>query len=153
MTRIKWNNLNGNANAYKNPIAFSSVASLIDDVLKGDFYTDRTAGFLPAVNISENKENFAIELSVPGFKKEDFDVKVNENELTVSAEYKTENTETEKNFTKKEFSFSSFKRSFTLPETANTESIEGKYEAGILRLVIAKKEENKAKPVKEVKIS
>ncbi len=151
MTRIKWNNTNGSP--YKSGVAFSSVASLIDDVLKGDFYTDRTAGFLPAVNISENKENFTIELSVPGFKKEDFDVKVNENELTVSAEYKIENTEAEKNFTKREFSFTSFKRSFTLPETANVESIEGKYDSGILKLVIAKKEENKAKPVKEVKIS
>lgn len=150
MTLIKWNKPRS---AYDNSLAFPSVANLINDVLRNDFFSDRAAGFLPAVNISENENNFLIELSAPGFKKEDFNVKLNDNLLTISAESKTEKSTEEKNFTRKEFSFGSFERSFTLPETVNQESIEGKYEAGILKLIIGKREESKAKPIKEIKIS
>lgn len=151
MTLIKWNKPTGNA--FESSVAFPTVANLINDVLRNDFFSDRAEGFLPAVNISETNDSYVVELSVPGFAKEDFKVKVNDNLLTISAEHKTETTKQDTNYTRKEFSYGSFERSFTLPDTANAESIEGKYEAGILKLIVAKKEDSKVKPIKEIKIS
>ncbi|MCW5520315.1 Hsp20/alpha crystallin family protein [Aureitalea sp. L0-47] len=100
---------------------------------------------IPAVNIQENLTNFVIELAAPGLKKENIAIEVEENILKVSSEVtsKTETEDTERKFTRKEFNFRNFSRSFTLPETVDVENIAASYEDGILSVTIPKKEEEK----------
>ena len=108
---------------------------------------------LPAVNIKEDKDGFEVEMSAPGFEKSDFKIELNNSLLTISSEKKIENeTKEGQQFTRREFSYQSFSRSFNLPETVEGEKIEAKYENGILRLSIPKKEEAKPKPVKQIEI-
>src|SRR3990170_755274 len=99
---------------------------------------------VPSVNILENGNQFNIELAAPGFNKADFKVNVEDNVLTISAEKKEEKNEEGERFTRKEFSYNSFSRSFTLPQTASADKIDAKYNDGILRLAIPKREEAKA---------
>lgn len=107
---------------------------------------------IPAVNIKETDIEFDVELAAPGYKKTDLKVDIDNNVLTISAEKKEEKNEENKRFTRKEFSYSSFSRSFTLPQSVNAEKIDAKYADGILKLVIPKKEEAKSKAKKEIKI-
>lgn len=107
----------------------------------------------PAVNIKESNKNFCLEIAAPGFKKEDIKVSVENDVLTISAETKEEKNEETKKFTRKEFTYNSFSRSFTLPENINTESIDAKYENGILNLSIPKREESKTLPKKDIKVA
>ena len=107
---------------------------------------------VPAVNITETDTEFMLELAAPGMKKSDFHVNVDRNVLTVSSEKEEEKEEKDKNYTRKEFSYSSFERSFTLPESVDQEKIDAKYANGVLKLVLPKKEEVIPK-TKEIKIS
>jgi HSP20 family protein len=97
----------------------------------------------PAVNIAESENGFDIELAVPGLKKDDIKINLDKNLLTVSAEAKKEEVAEGKKYNKKEFNFSSFTRTFTLPETVDYTKIEAVYTDGILKLTVAKKEEAK----------
>ena len=108
----------------------------------------------PSVNILESEKGFSIELLVPGRKKEDFNIEVNNDILTISSETKSEsdNQETAK-FTRKEFSISAFKRSFTLPEIIDGDHVTASYDNGILRLMLPKKEEALPKPKRLIEIS
>ena len=108
---------------------------------------------LPAVNISEDDNGFNVEMAVPGMTKGDFKINLENNMLCISSEKKEENEKKEGQYSRKEFSYQSFSRSFALPETADDTKIEAKYENGILYLNIPKKEEAKPKPPKEIKIS
>lgn len=108
---------------------------------------------LPAVNIKEKNNEFNIELAAPGFNKNDFKINVDENVLTISAETKDEKKSEDERYTKKEFSYNSFSRSFTLPQTVNAEKIDASYNDGILKLTVPKKEEAKTNNKKEIKIS
>ncbi|MFO0356192.1 MAG: Hsp20/alpha crystallin family protein [Sphingobacteriaceae bacterium] len=96
---------------------------------------------LPATNVKETDKEFKIELAVPGFKKEDFKVNLDNEVLTISAETKSEKKDENEKFTRKEFSYNSFSRSFQLPKSANAEKINAKYEDGILKVDIIKKDE------------
>src|ERR1700744_4937610 len=125
-------------NSLVNPF-FNDVYSLLND----SFLSERVAARVPAVNIAETENEFEVELAVPGLNKEDFKINLEKNVLSVSAEKKTETTDENKKFTKREYSYSSFSRSFTLPESADHSKIEADYTAGILKLTIAKKEEAK----------
>lgn len=107
---------------------------------------------IPSVNIKENGKEFNIELAAPGFNKNDFKVSVEDNVLTISAEKKEEKKEEGERFTRKEFSYNTFSRSFTLPQSVNTDKIDAKYTDGILKLCIPKKEAAKALPKKEIKV-
>jgi HSP20 family protein len=107
---------------------------------------------LPAVNIKENKNEFNIEFASPGFTKKDFKIDLDEDVLTISAKKEKEKTEENDSFTRKEFSYNSFSRSFTLPKTANAEKIDAKYNDGILKLSIPKREGEKLHPKKEIKV-
>jgi len=107
---------------------------------------------VPAVNINETDKVFELELAAPGLKKNDFKVNIDRNVLTVSTEKKEEKEEKEKNYTRKEFSYYSFNRSFTLPESINQEKIDAKYNDGVLKLVLPKKDEVIPKS-KEIKIA
>ncbi|WP_339699010.1 Hsp20/alpha crystallin family protein [uncultured Marixanthomonas sp.] len=103
---------------------------------------------IPAVNIQEKNTNFVVQLAVPGLSKENFSIEVEEDILKISAEVSSENeenkTEDEIKYTRKEFNYNSFKRSFTLPENVNVESVNASYENGVLEITLPKKEEEKA---------
>ncbi len=107
---------------------------------------------LPAVNIKEDDKQFDIEFAAPGFSKEDFKIDVVNDVMTVSAEKKAEKNEDQKRFTRQEFTYSSFSRSFTLPQSVNSDKIDAKYTDGLLHLQIPKKEESKAQPKKQIKV-
>jgi HSP20 family protein len=109
---------------------------------------------LPSVNIKEDENGFEVEMAAPGFEKKDFKIDLNNNLLTISSEKKIENeTKEGQQFTRREYSYQSFSRSFTLPNLVDSEKITAKYENGILKVVIPKKEEAKPKPIKQIKIS
>jgi HSP20 family protein len=109
-----------------------------------NFSTTNTT--LPSVNIRESKESFEVEVAAPGLNKNDFKIELNHDLLTVSSEKKVEHeTKDDQHFTCREFSYQSFNRSFTLPNIADSEKIEAKYENGILKVTIPKKEEVIAK--------
>ena len=99
----------------------------------------------PAVNISENDQAFKLELAVPGLKKEDFKIAIEENTLLVSAEQHQENTEKTEKYTRKEFSFTSFTRRFNLPENVDQSAISANYENGIMNIRLPKKADEKPK--------
>ncbi|MDP1803323.1 MAG: Hsp20/alpha crystallin family protein [Bacteroidota bacterium] len=134
------------------PTLFGDIFN--DAKLFGKNWFDKEFGpTFPAVNIDESNKEFNLEFAAPGFKKEDFKVNVDGNVLTISAEKKEEKNEENKRFTRKEYSFNSFTRSFTLPETVNADNIDAKYNNGILKLSVPKKEETKTLPKKEIKVA
>jgi len=108
---------------------------------------------VPAVNISETDNDYTVEMAVPGMKKNDFNINLDHNVLTISSEQEEKKEEKDKNFTKKEFSYQSFERSFTLPETVDQEKISAKYTDGVLKVVLPKKEEAKVPSSKVIKIN
>ena len=112
----------------------------------------RTNTTIPSVNISENDENFLIEVAAPGLDKSDFSIEVNQGTLKISSEIKSENQEKDDRYTRREFSYQSFCRSFSLPLTVDSDKIEAKYDKGLLLVTIPKREEAKPKPVKMIDI-
>jgi HSP20 family protein len=107
----------------------------------------------PAVNVIEKENAFKIELAAPGLKKEDFKVNVHENTLTISTEKKEEKTENVGKYTRKEFNFSTFKRSFALPKNVDGEKIVAIYNDGVLGLELPKKEQSKPKEPRLIEIA
>lgn len=103
---------------------------------------------IPAVNISENLINFAVELAAPGLKKEDFSIEIDEETLTVSVKQASEAEEKEENndsqYQRREFNYREFKRSFKMPENVKSEDVKATYTDGILKITLPKKEEEKA---------
>ena len=136
-----------------NPVTFPS---LLDELFKPDWFGGmegmRTS--VPAVNIKENDTAFTLELAAPGKKKEDFNIEVDESVLTISSENKIEKEEKSDNgkYTRREFSFSSFRRSFTLPESVDEDKINAHYENGVLALTLPKREEALPKPKRMIEI-
>ncbi len=116
-------------------------------------FDDRAENTLPAVNISENDKNFEIEMAVPGFGKENFKLELKNDILIISSKEETKNEEKNGNFMRKEFEYNSFCRSFSLPESVDSEKIEASYNEGVLKIELPKKEEAKAKLAREIKIS
>lgn len=116
---------------------------VFDSIFNDTFFNDRMIARVPAANISETAENFHIELAAPGLKKEDFKLSLDRNVLSISVEQVTENNSDKKNYSKREYSYNSFVRSFTLPESADDNRIEASYTDGVLKVDIAKKEEAK----------
>ncbi|MBN2610077.1 MAG: Hsp20/alpha crystallin family protein [Bacteroidales bacterium] len=123
-----------------------------DNFLPDVFNTEKSQN-MPAVNISEGNDDYRIEVAAPGLGKEDFKVSFDNGVLTVSSEKEVNNESKEENVLRKEFSYSSFCRSFRLPDTVNGDKIKATYSDGILNIVVPKKEEAKVKPVREIKIS
>ncbi len=128
------------------------VNRVFDDFFNGVPTRPANYGTLPAVNVRETDDDFQLELAVPGLKKEDFNVKVEEGVLTISAERKNEETETKEGYTRREFRFTNFTRRFTLPETANDSEISASYTDGILAVTLPKKEEAKPQPARLIEI-
>jgi HSP20 family protein len=98
---------------------------------------------VPAVNITEHKDEYKLSLAAPGMKKDDFKIDVNGNMLTISSEKEDKHEEKEARYTRKEYSYTSFERIFTLPDEVNKEKIEAHYTDGVLKLIMPKKEEAK----------
>lgn len=134
--------------------------AFLDEFLKPDWFggmekLEKLNVTVPAVNIKETETDFTIELAVPGKKKDDFNVEVNNDVLTISSETKTESEDRadDGKYTRREFSYSSFKRSFTMPETVDEDKIKASYEDGVIRLALPKKEEALPKPKKLIDIA
>ena len=113
---------------------------------------DRFNPTLPAVNIREEEKEFVLELAVPGMKREDFNIEVDDNVLTISMERKDEHEESDSGYTRREFKYTNFKRAFTLPETVNEDAIEAQYKDGILRFSLPKKQEALPKPKRLIEV-
>jgi HSP20 family protein len=111
------------------------------DLFDGGF-SSRTMN-VPAVNITEKKDDYLVSMAAPGLKKEDFKIDVEGNLLTISSEKEVEKEEKEERYTRQEYSYSSFERSFTLPDEINKDKIDARYKDGVLELVLPKKEEAK----------
>ncbi len=107
---------------------------------------------LPSVNIKESESDFIVEMAAPGMEKGDFKVEVNQGVLTISSEKSNETKDEQGKYTRQEFSYQSFCRSFSLPNTVDSDKIGAKYESGILYVSIPKKEEAKPKPVRLIDI-
>lgn len=138
----------------------SNYPTMFDRFFENDWFdwTNRnystTNTTLPSVNIKESTEDFEVEVAAPGFGKNDFKIELNHDLLTISSDKQVENeTKEGQQFTRREFSYQSFSRSFTLPNTADSEKIEAKYDNGILRVVIPKKEEAKPRPFRQISIT
>jgi HSP20 family protein len=125
-------------NGFVNPF-FNDVYSILND----SFVNERTPLRSPAANIAETDTQFEVDLAIPGLSKEDIKINLDKNVLSISADKKTEAASENKKFSKREYSYNSFSRSFTLPESADQSKIEADYVDGILKLTIAKKEEAK----------
>src|SRR5487761_2531148 len=133
-------------------LALNKVAdrmpSVFDDFFKpwNDLFDAGLSGRImniPAVNITEHKDDYMVSLAAPGLKKEDFNIDVDGNMLTISCEKEEKKEEKEAKYTRKEYSYSSFERSFTMPDGVNKDKIEARYENGLLKLSLPKKEEAK----------
>jgi HSP20 family protein len=140
---------------------FPSIPSLMDRFFENDLmdwnasnYTS-TNSTMPAVNVKENDDEFQIEVAAPGMKKGDFKINYDNGRLTISSERTDENKEQDgEKVTRKEFSYQSFQRSFSVPEEmVNSDKIKANYADGILYVNLPKREEVKPKPAREISIS
>ena len=152
MTLVKWQRPSANGHKNNQLIYNSPLSELFDNFFRDHLLTKEYAQFVPAVNVSEEEGKYLVELSAPGFEKNDFKIELNQGVLTISGKHQVEKEVKEKTFTRKEFNYGAFQRSFSLPEEINEAEIEALYENGILKIVLPKKEESKRTP-KEIKIS
>lgn len=136
------------------------LPSVFDDMFKTDWLGGTTnvnsiGTTIPAVNIQETEDNFMVAVAAPGKTKEDFKIELDNDVLTISSEEKKESETSEKNgrFTRKEFSYSTFKRAFSLPETVDNEKISASYTNGVLEINLPKREEAKVQPKRMIDIS
>ena len=136
MTLVKWNNKTNNA-------LLPGFNDVFESIFNDTFFNDRMVTRMPAVNISETENNYHVELAAPGLKKDDFKLNLEGNQLTISVEQSAEHEDNHKNYSKREYSYNSFVRSFTLPESADDNQIDATYTDGVLRIDIAKREEAK----------
>jgi HSP20 family protein len=125
------------------------------NLFNDDFFPviSNRSGSMPAVNIREDEKNYVLELAIPGMDKKDLKIDISEDILTISSETKSESDESGDGYKRKEFSFSSFCRSFYIPENVEREKIEATYKDGILSIGLPKLEEEKNKINREIKIS
>ena len=107
---------------------------------------------IPAVNITEHKDEFKVSLAAPGLKKEDFRIDLEGNMLTISSEKEENKEEMDKKFTRKEYNFASFRRSFSPPDEINQEKIEAKYEDGVLNISLPRKLDSKKFTAKHIAV-
>jgi HSP20 family protein len=140
----------------KHPFARPSVRGPYLPILK-EFHYDRFlhspwGHAFPPVNVKETSKSFEIELMVPGFDKTDFNISFDAEFLTVSVDSKQGDEKKEDNFSQKEFGYDAFSRSFHLPANANEEDIQAKYDRGVLKLTIAKKNTTIVKPKKSIEV-
>jgi HSP20 family protein len=123
-----------------------------DDFFKDDFFEEDS--LMPAMNVKEHEDDFEIEFAAPGFNKKDFEVTIDGDMLHINGEKSKESEEKEEDYTRREFSYNSFKRSLKLPTSVNTnKDVKAAYKNGILKLKLLKKEEVKQPPKKVIEIA
>ncbi|MDC1489880.1 Hsp20/alpha crystallin family protein [Flavobacteriaceae bacterium] len=129
--------------------------SLVDELFNQDrrVRTSSISSTTPAVNLIEQDTQFLIELAAPGNKKEDFEIEIEDGILSISSSNKEDNTSEKETFTRHEFSYNSFRRSFTIPESVDVSSIEATYNEGVLLIKLLKLEEALPQPKKLITIS
>ncbi len=138
---------------------YPEIPSLFNEFFNGELLENRNFdslgadSTLPSVNIMDTENSFEIEVAAPGMSKKDFKVELNNNILTISTENENSKEDKNENYTRKEFSYQSFLRSFRLPENkVDGNMINAKYKNGILLVSLPKKEEAKLKPVRMIEI-
>ena len=132
---------------------FSTLQDRMNRLFRDSFTEGRdealtTTGFAPAVDVYEDEHNVTLKIEVPGIEEKDIDVRIENNLLTVHGERKFEKEEKEENYRRIERQYGSFTRSFTLPNTVDTEKVNANYEKGVLNITLAKKAEAKPKQIK-----
>ncbi|QSE98189.1 Hsp20/alpha crystallin family protein [Fulvivirga lutea] len=130
--------------------------TFFDDFFGRDWFMSNdqnTTNTMPAVNIAENADNYLVEMVAPGMNKKDFKIELDNQLLTISYEKEDSNENKDVNYSKREFYYQSFKRSFTLPQTVESDKIKAKYDNGLLMIQIPKKEEAKQKASRLISIS
>ena len=140
---------------------YPSFPSFINKFLEGDLMDWSNSNFagnnstLPAVNIRENKDEFLIDVAAPGMSKESFSINYENGRMTISSEFKEEKKgKADEKFTRREFSYMSFQRTFDIPENlVDGEKINANYSNGILHILLPKREELKPKPARMIKIN
>ncbi|WP_418639008.1 Hsp20/alpha crystallin family protein [Winogradskyella sp.] len=149
MSLIKFNNRNRLFPSWNNEGLKNFLSN--DDFFNNDFFDED--GLMPAMNVKEHDNDFEIEFAAPGFTKKDFEVTIDDNVLNVCGEKKEEKEEKKEDYTRKEFSYNSFKRSLNLPKTVNTDQdVKATYKNGILKLNLLKKEEAKGQAKKVIEV-
>lgn len=136
MSLIKFNNANSRNLS-------TGLNDVFESFFNDSFFSDRMMSKVPAVNISETSDQYHIEMAAPGLQKEDFKINLDRNLLTVSVEQQKDQTQNDKQYNKREYCYTSFVRSFALPDTADDAKIEATYTDGVLNITVAKKEEAK----------
>lgn len=130
-------------------------SSMVDNLFAGSddfFHSWWKKEHLPAVNVVETEKSYDVSIAAPGLKKEDFKIEISKGVLTICAETETEKEEKKDDYMRREFNYSSFKRSFWLPENVNPNAIAAGYNEGILTLTLPKKVVEKAKDVKKIEV-
>lgn len=137
---------------------FTAGPSLADEFFGRDWPGSslanwKTATSSPAVNIQETNDDFKIEVAAPGMKRDDFKVELDNNVLTISAQQENKEGENTQKYTRREFSYQSFQRSFSLPDNqVEAENVSARYVDGILYITVPKREEAKVKPARQITI-
>ncbi|WP_299113966.1 Hsp20/alpha crystallin family protein [uncultured Winogradskyella sp.] len=149
MSLIKFNNRRRLFSSWTNESLKSFLSS--DDFFNNDFFEEDS--LMPAMNVKEHDNDFEIEFAALGFSKKDFEITLDDNILNVCGEKKHEAEEKEEDYTRREFSYNSFKRSLTLPKSVNTDQdVKATYKDGILKVNLHKKEEAKEQPKKVIEV-
>lgn len=149
MTLIKWNKPS-NGLEKRNQFV-PSVEDFFSEFFNTGLIQNERAGFVPSANITENEDSYRIELNAPGFEKDDFNIQILNEVLTITGQHKEEKTKEENNYLRKEYNYGSFSRSFKLDDLINEENIVAKYANGILKLELPKNK-LQIKPTKKIKV-
>jgi HSP20 family protein len=118
-----------------------------------DFPSMKLGVTVPSVNVSETAKEYTLELAAPGLTRKDFNLEVENHSLCISAEKEEEKKEKEGDYTRREYSFNSFSRTFTLPENVKENEIDAKYENGVLKVVVPKMKETAVKATRKITVS
>ena len=147
MTLVKW---------HRNENDLPVLSNYFENFLNrdfDDFFGNSISRKIPAANVVENENDFRIEIAAPGLAKDDFKINLENNLITIEASKENKQEEHDERYTRKEFCYNSFRRSFTLPNTIEHDRIDAKYQDGILHIIIPKKEEAKKKPAREISVN
>lgn len=138
-----------------NPFAAKSVGNFFDDFFNRDisgFFGSDFSASNPSVNVVETENSYRVEVAAPGLEKEDFEVNVDNGFLTISARKEQKEETKGDRFMRREFNYSSFTRSFQLPDTVKAGDIAASYENGVLKVTLPKKEEAKIESARVIEI-
>lgn len=143
MSLIKWNPENS---------FFPTLSNWFDDLLPDNGFKPAVKGIsIPAVNVTESKDAFKVKVAAPGFKKEDFKLEVQNGYLVISGETSEEKEDKNETFTRREYAYNTFSRSFGLPENVEGDEISAEYADGVLKVVLPKKKADE-KPTKQIAV-